>query len=204
MLRLSTPPTIPPVVAAASAAAPAAPLAASAAASPAVSAAALAAASPAASAAASTAPSSANSKSAYASKAKDLQSNTNNWITIERKRKKISPVTGSGEASVLEGVAIEKPRKDYWEIGVSRLKADCTQDLLKSHLHGKNIEVKEVFVFPSKIKGTVSAKIRVALEHKERALDAASWPPLVRISSWINKPKSAKRNDATRREQAQV
>ena len=101
-------------------------------------------------------------------------------------------------------MAIEKPRKNYWEIGISRLKIGTSEETLKFHLQGKNIEVKEVFVFPSKIKGTVSAKIRVALEHKERALDAAAWPASVRISSWINKPKSAKRNDATTRGQAQV
>ena len=106
-------------------------------------------------------------------------------------------MTGSGESSTLEGVA--KPKRDFWEIAVSRLKEGTTEDKVKSHLHGKGIEVKEAFVFPSKIKGTVSAKIRVELAHKGRALDPANWPPHLRISSWINKPKAARKNDAATR-----
>ena len=87
----------------------------------------------------------------------------------------------------------------------SRLKEDGTSiDKVKSYLQGKGIEVKEVFLIPSKFKGTVSAKVRVALEHKDRALDANTWPPHVRISSWINKSKAARKDDAVQRRQAEV
>ena len=75
---------------------------------------------------------------------------------------------------------------------------------MKTHLHGKGIEVREVFVFPSKIKGTVAAKVRVNLEHKDRALAADTWPPHLRISSWTNKSKAERKNDAVRRDQAAV
>ena len=76
------------------------------------------------------------------------------------------------------------------------MKLGTSEDKLKFHLQSKNIEVRQVFVFPSKIKGTVSAKVRVALEHKERALDASNWPQHIRISSWTNKSKALKKNDA--------
>ena len=138
----------------------------------------------------------------FASKANRLSRNQN-WIVVERKKKKIVPVTGSGGNSTLEGVP--KTKKDYWEVCCSRLKEEGTSiEKIKSHLQGQGIEVKEVFVIPSKFKGTVSAKVRVALEHKERALDANTWPNHVRISSWINKSKSARKDDAVRRQQAEV
>ena len=86
------------------------------------------------------------------------------------------------------------------EVAVLRLKeGSTTPDKVKFYLQSKNIEVKEVFVFPSKIKGTVSAKVRVALEHKDRALDPAIWPQHLRISSWINQSKATRKNDAGNR-----
>ena len=104
-------------------------------------------------------------------------------------------MSGSGEASILEGVA--KQKRDHWDIAILRLKTGTSQDLVRTHLLSKAIEVKEVFIIPSKIKGTVSAKVRVALEDKDRALDPANWPPHTCISSWINKSKNARKNDAT-------
>ena len=140
----------------------------------------------------------AGSNSTFAQKANQLRSSTRDWITIARNNKKITPVTGSGEASVLEGVA--KKKRDFWEIAVSRLKEGTTEDKVKTHLHGKGIEVTEIFVFPSKIKGTVAAKVRVPLEQKKRALDAGNWHPHLRISSWINKPKAIRKNEAPKRD----
>ena len=109
-------------------------------------------------------------------------------------------MTGSGEASVLEGVA--KPKRDYWEIGVTRLKEGTTVESVKTHCQNKGFEAKEVFVFPSKIKGTVTAKIRVSLDHKELALSGTSWPSHIRVSSWTNKSKAFKRNDDAKRDEA--
>ena len=76
------------------------------------------------------------------------------------------------------------------------MKEGTTEDKVKTHLQGKGVEVKETFVFASKIKGTVEAKVRVAIEHKERALDPATWPSHLRISSWTNKPIGACKNGA--------
>lgn len=108
------------------------------------------------------------------------------------------PVSGSGVASVLEGVP--KAKRDYWDISISRLKEGATEEKVKTHLQSQGIEVKEVFVFPSKIKGTVAAKVRVAIEHKDRILNGDLWPNGLQISSWMYKPKSI-RNEATDKKQ---
>ena len=109
-------------------------------------------------------------------------------------------MTGSGQSSTLEGVA--KVKRNFFDIAVLRLKEGSSEEKIRSHLRSQGIEVKEVFVFPSKIKGTVSAKVRVAIEHKERALDAASWPENLRISSWINQSKTARKNGSENRQVA--
>ena len=110
-----------------------------------------------------------------------------------RGRKKILPVIGTGASSALEGVAPAK--RDFWEISVSRLKEDTTGDKVKSFLQTHGIEVKDVFVFSSKIKGTVAAKVRVALEHKQRVKESSLWPPHVRVQDWIYRPKSAQKEN---------
>ena len=141
-----------------------------------------------------------STKPTFASQANRLRSNKENWIVVERKRKNIVPVTGSGEASVLEGVA--KPKRDYWEIAVTRLKEGTTVETIKTHCQNKGFQATEVFVFPSKIKGTVTAKVRVSLEHKELALSGISWPNHIRVSSWTNKSKSVKQNETAKRDEA--
>ena len=137
------------------------------------------------------------SKSTFADKAKALQKSNGNWIDVTRKRKNITPVVGTAETTTLEGVPVAK--RDFWDIAVSRLKAETTVDNVKAHLASKDIQCKEVFVFPSKIKGTVAAKVRVALDHKDLALASGTWPTGVRVSSWLNKSKSERKNDLARK-----
>ena len=126
--------------------------------------------------------------------------NENNWIVATRKKKKVVSVTGSGEASVLEGVA--KQKQDFWEVAVSRLKEGTTPEQVKTHLQSKSITVREVSVFPSKVKGTACAKVRVDLSQKDEALDSRSWPPHVRVSSWLYKPKSLRKNATAKQNEA--
>ena len=59
--------------------------------------------------------------------------------------------------------------RDFWDLSVSRLNPSATSDKIKLYLQDRQIEVKEVFVFDSKIPGTKSAKVRVAVEHKDKA-----------------------------------
>ena len=110
----------------------------------------------------------------------------------ERNKRKIVPLTGTGAPSTLEGVAPPKKR-DYWDISVSRLVEGTTSDKVKTYLQGKGIEVREAFVFPSKIKGTVAGRVRVDLNHKTKVLDASIWPQHIRVQSWIQKKKGDKK-----------
>ena len=101
-------------------------------------------------------------------------------------------MTGTGAPSTLEGVAPPKKR-DFWEISVSRLTEGTTADKVKTYLQGKGVEVRETFVFPSKIRGTVAARVRVDLDHKAKVLDPSTWPPHIRVQSWIQKRRTEKK-----------
>ena len=94
----------------------------------------------------------------------------------------------------LEGVAPFV--KNYIEISISRLKDSVTSDKVKSHLHKHGIEVRDVFILSSKINGTKSAKVRVAIEHKERVKSPDIWPEHCRVANWVNfKKKTRPVND---------
>ena len=73
-------------------------------------------------------------------------------------------------------------------MSASRLEDSATPGRVKRLLQGHVIEVKEVFVFASKIKGTKAAKVRVDIDHKERAKDGKIWP------DWIYKAKAEKKS----------
>jgi hypothetical protein len=135
----------------------------------------------------------------FAEKAAQLQSKSKDWTLVEaRKNKKIVPVEGKGVTSILKGVP--PPAKDFWDISVFRLSEAATEDKVKTFLQGHGVEVREVFVFASKVKGTKSSKVRVALVRKVRAMDENIWPS--QIQDWIRKPKSARRGkDAETRSQ---
>ena len=114
---------------------------------------------------------------------------------VERKKKNIIPAVGTGAATGLEGVAPVK--RDYWDIALQRLNANTTSEsTVKSHLEDKNIEVKEVHLYPSKRKGSVTARVRVALNDKESALNPSNFGPFIQVSSWTIKSKSAHKHDA--------
>jgi hypothetical protein len=102
-----------------------------------------------------------------------------------RKNKNITAVKGKGESTILEGV--EPPKKDFWEISVTRLAETTTVDKVKTCLQSHGIELKDVFVFSSKTKGCKSAKVRVALEHKIKAKDENVWPLHCRsgLAQWV-------------------
>lgn len=101
-------------------------------------------------------------------------------------------VAGKGEGSILEGV--EKTKRNFWEISVSRLAESTTTDKIKSCLHEHQIEVLDVYLFNSKIKGCKSAKVRVALEHRDKVKDENVWPKHSRVQDWIYMPRSTRPN----------
>lgn len=110
------------------------------------------------------------------------------------RRKNIASVIGSNTSSSLEAVA--SPVRDYWDLSVTRLKDNTTPDKVKSSLQGYGVEVKETWVFNSRIQGAKTAKVRVAREHKDKAKTPAFWPPGAKIHDWVYVPKSLRKTHA--------
>ena len=115
------------------------------------------------------------------------------WLIQARKNKKISSVVGKRQGGILEGVA--PLTRDYVEVFISRLSESSTIDKVKRHLHDHGIEVKDVYLLNSKRKGTKSAKVRVALEHRDKVKDENVWPLHCRVQDWV--PSSKRGSEKT-------
>ena len=129
-----------------------------------------------------------NHQTTFAGKAKQLKS-SKSWLDNARKTKNSIPVVGQKEGGVLAGVAPFV--RDYWDVFVSRLSDEATDEKVKRHLHEYGIEVRDVWMLKSKQKSTKSARVRVALEHKTKVKDDSMWPKFVKVQDWVRKPKSA-------------
>ena len=101
-------------------------------------------------------------------------------------------ITGSNESTGLKGVA--KQTRDYWQFSVNRLDESTTEEAVRRHLHQQGIEVKEIWMLKSQIKGTRTAKIRVAREHKERATSGKIWPLHCQVRDWDFSQSKKKRD----------
>jgi hypothetical protein len=130
--------------------------------------------------------------SSFKDKVENLKNDSKPWsLVTARKNKNVVAVSGKGENCLLQGV--EKPKRDYWEISVTRLsESTTTADKIKTCLQGNGVEVHDVYVFNSRIKGCKSAKVRVALQHKDKVKDEQIWPMFTRVQDWIYKPRSAR------------
>ena len=103
----------------------------------------------------------------------------NSQVDKTRKNNKSPPVVGTKEGVGLTGVA---PRvKHFWDLFVSNLAENTTDFQLKSYLQDHHIEVKDVFLLKSKKRGTKSAKVRIAIEHKNKAKNGDIWPKYIRV-----------------------
>ena len=131
-----------------------------------------------------------NSAASFAQTTKQLNQNNSTWLVKARKNKQSVTVIGKENSSGLKGVA--PVTRDFWDLSVSRLAESTTDDQVKRHLQSHGIEVKEVFVFASKIRGTKAAKVRVSIEHRDKAKDGELWPLHCRVQDWIYKAKSSK------------
>ena len=100
----------------------------------------------------------------------------------------MSSVVGKKQGGILEGVAPFV--KNHWIVFVSCLSESTTDEKVLRHLQDNGIEVKDVFLLNSKRKGTKSAKVRVAIEHRDRVKDENIWPLHCRVQDWIMQKKS--------------
>ena len=117
------------------------------------------------------------------------------WEKVKQRRKKnkTSQIAGKETGGVLEGVAPFTHTRNHWDISVIRVKDSLSSDQVRVHLQSKGIEVIDVWLLNSSIKGAKTAKVRVVREHKDRVKDANLWPVHCRISDWIYGSKDTKR-----------
>ena len=111
---------------------------------------------------------------------KNLRRTETGWNTKPIKKQQ-KPITGNNKDCGLKGV----PPRDHWQFSVNRLEEKTTDDEVRRHLHKQGIEVRDVWMLRSNIKGTKTAKIKVARAHRERAKNVAIWPPHCRIRDWV-------------------
>ena len=64
------------------------------------------------------------------------------------------------------------------------MEENTTDDEVRRHLQKEGIEVRDVWMLRSNIKGTKTAKIKVARAHRQRAQAASLWPEHSRIRDW--------------------
>ena len=111
-----------------------------------------------------------------------LRDNEDEWKDPRgRKKTKKASISGTNtDDRELKGV----PPRDFWQFSVTRLDEKTTDDAVRRFLHKAGVEVKEVWMLPSKFKGTKTAKIRVAREHREKAKAKSIWPLHCLIRDW--------------------
>lgn len=129
-------------------------------------------------------------KSSFASQAGALLDNRPWNLARALKNKKVTSVTGKNMSTSLKVVKPEV--KDFWDLSVMRLSPETTGDLLKTTLQSHHIEVKDVSVFDSRIKGCKLANVRISIEHRDKAKHEEIWPEFVRVHDWVYKPRKAK------------
>ena len=82
----------------------------------------------------------------------------------------------------LRGVA---PRShSFHQFSITYLNENTTCDEIRRHLHTKGVEVRQIWLLNSNVKGTKTAKIRVEKEQEMRAKNPAIWPLHSRIRDW--------------------
>ena len=128
----------------------------------------------------------------FADKVVRLGKNGEEWKVAGRGKSVKKPaIKGTNNESGLKGVPPQS--KIWYQFSVTRLDVTTSQDDVRRHLHQSGIEVKEIWLLNSQLKGTKTAKVRVSIEHRERAKNPALWPLYSRISDWdFSRPRKGK------------
>ena len=127
----------------------------------------------------------------FADLTKDSKDNGGEWKTKGRKKdKRKTAATGTNSIACLKGVP--PMSQQFAQFAVYRLQEQTTPDDVRKHLHKEGIEVKDVWMLGSIIKGTKTAKVRVAREHEKRAKNPSIWPIHCQIRDWNSDPKARK------------
>ena len=100
------------------------------------------------------------------------------WTVVSQMRKKnVKVIRGKRETSSgsLKGV---ESRRAYWAICIGNVEEDSSKGDIKGYLSENGVKPMYVFLLNSKVKDTVSARIR----DKQKVLDP---PVYVKVRSWI-------------------
>ena len=88
----------------------------------------------------------------------------------------------------LRGRDVIKPIFVY----VGNLVDSVTETHVVEYTKRNGVEVRSCYMLKSKIYGTNSARIKVAIQDKDKILDSSFWPENVRVRSWVFKPRWAR------------
>jgi hypothetical protein len=91
-------------------------------------------------------------------------------------------------------------KRDFWDIFISNLDMNTTEDDIKTYLSEKSTEVtvKDVYFMSSKQANTKSAKIRFSLNDKDMVQEDSFWPLHIKHRDWVVKPKWARKLSESR------
>lgn len=123
-------------------------------------------------------------------------SKSTGWSLVTRlKRRKIETLRGKRESLTLKLRGVET-RKPHWDIYVGNLEEDITKETIQEYLLEGGVTALQVFMLKSKVRNTVSARIRVCLEDRDKVLKAEFWPMFVKVRSWVFQPRSMQNKDS--------
>ena len=86
-------------------------------------------------------------------------------------------------------VGVKRRCKRYRKFFLSGIADNVKESQIYSYLHKRNISPSHVFVFQSRCKGTLSAKIHIPLTSCTSVLEEDFWPKFVVCKPWQTKER---------------
>ena len=120
----------------------------------------------------------------FSDKVEKLGKNGGQWKTKTSRRGNKSSSIGTNQDAGLK--AVPPVSKLFSQFAIYRLEENTSADAVRRHLHKEGIEVVDIWMLGSTIKGTKTAKFRVAKAHEGRAKNPSIWPLHCRIRDWDN------------------
>ena len=110
-------------------------------------------------------------------------------LSAQIKRRNYAIVRGNrkeGSNLTLKGVESKIYSMDFF---VGHLHPASTKDTLCQFLRDGGVEVVSAFILKSRVRGSVSARIRVRLADRKNLMDSPLWLQFVSIRPWIRRPR---------------
>ena len=111
------------------------------------------------------------------------------WTLMSRlKRRKIETLQGKKDTPNLNLRGVET-KKDSWDIYVGNLTEGSSRQTIQEYILEGGVTALQIYMLQSTIKGTVSARVRIPLEDRDKVLNSEFWPRFVKVRSWVFRPK---------------